>query len=140
VAKQKIDKSYLREFFKLGEGEEAERELVRLSKKLVRLQFENGQDICTIDAEADGFFFLESGSAAVLDRDGTQINLMHPGQYFGEYAVLSQQRRLLRRRWRLQRRQQLGRRFPQQRRQFFPRRQIKPDTAFLSNLLTNTRT
>ncbi len=94
MAKQKIDKSYLREFFKLGEGEEAERELVRLSKKLVRLQFENGQDICTIDAEADGFFFLETGSAAVLDRDGTQINLMHPGQYFGEYAVLSQQRRL----------------------------------------------
>ena len=39
-------------------------------------------------------FFLDSGAAVVLDRDGQQINVMHEGQYFGEYAVLSGQRRL----------------------------------------------
>ncbi|MBO4914847.1 MAG: cyclic nucleotide-binding domain-containing protein [Oscillospiraceae bacterium] len=94
MAKQQIDKKYLREFFKLGEGDSAERELIRIAKSLERMQFENGQDICTIDAEPDGMYFLESGSAAVLDRNGAQINIMRDGQYFGEYAVLAQQRRL----------------------------------------------
>ncbi|MBE7003381.1 MAG: cyclic nucleotide-binding domain-containing protein [Ruminococcaceae bacterium] len=94
MPKQQIDKKYLREFFKLGEGESAERELVRIAKGLERLQFENGQDICTIDDEPDGMYFLESGTAAVLNREGTQINLMRDGQYFGEYAVLAQSRRL----------------------------------------------
>ncbi|MBQ9459387.1 MAG: cyclic nucleotide-binding domain-containing protein [Oscillospiraceae bacterium] len=92
MPKQRIDKKYLRDFFKLGENDEAE--LVRIEKKMVRLQFENGADICSIDDEADGVYFLESGSVAVLDRDGTQINLMHSGQYFGEYAVLARQHRL----------------------------------------------
>ncbi len=30
----------------------------------------------------------------VLDRDGAQVNIMHEGQYFGEYAVMTKQRRL----------------------------------------------
>jgi len=94
MSKQQIDQNYLREFFKLGTDKEAERELARIREKLTRLQFEHGQDICTIDGEPDGMFFLESGSAAVLDRDGKQINLMRDGQYFGEYAVLARQRRL----------------------------------------------
>ncbi len=94
MAKQYIDNTYLKDFFGIGEGPEAEAELDEIQKQLVRLQFANGEDICTIDGEPDGMFFLESGSAVVLDRDGAQINLMRAGQYFGEYAVLSQQRRL----------------------------------------------
>lgn len=94
MSKQVVNKKYLREFFKLGKDAEAESELARIEEKLVRLQFENGRDICVIDEEPDGMYFLESGSVAVLDRDGKQINLMHNGQYFGEYAVLAQQRRL----------------------------------------------
>lgn len=94
MPKQQLDKNYLREFFKLGEGDAAEREIVRIAGSLTCMQFENGEDICTIDDEPDGMYFLESGCVAVLDRDGTQINLMRDGQYFGEYAVLAQQRRL----------------------------------------------
>lgn len=94
MAGQALDKQYLRDFFRLGEGQAAEKEVIRIAKSLTCLQFENGEDICTIDDEPDGMYFLESGCAAVLDRDGTQINMMRDGQAFGEYAVLAQQRRL----------------------------------------------
>lgn len=63
-------------------------------ERMVKVQFEHGQDICTVDDEPDGVYFLEEGTAEVLDRDGAQINIMHEGQYFGEYAVLAHQRRL----------------------------------------------
>ncbi|MCQ2496132.1 MAG: cyclic nucleotide-binding domain-containing protein [Lachnospiraceae bacterium] len=68
--------------------------LAAFRSKMVKVQFEHGQDICTVDAEPDGVYFLEEGTAEVLDRDGAQINIMHEGQYFGEYAVLAHQRRL----------------------------------------------
>ena len=94
MAKQNIDDAFLRGFFGIADGEEGDAELMEVRGKLVREQFQHGQDICTIDGEADGMFFLESGTAVVLDREGQQINVMHQGQYFGEYAVLSGQRRL----------------------------------------------
>ena len=36
--------------------------------------------------EPDGMYFLESGTAVVLDREGEQINVLREGQYFGEYG------------------------------------------------------
>ena len=89
-----IDDAYLRSFFSLGEGPEDQAELEDIRSRLVRIQYRNEEDICTIDGEPDGMFFLESGVALVLDRDGAQINVLHEGQYFGEYGVLAQQRRL----------------------------------------------
>ena len=47
-----------------------------------------------IDSEADGMYFIESGTVVILDKNNRQINMLHVGQYFGEYAVLSGQRRL----------------------------------------------
>lgn len=91
---KQIDKAYLRAFFAIENSPEGEDEITAISEKLERLQYSNGQDICTIDGEPDGMFFLESGTAVVLDRAGEQINVLQEGQYFGEYAVLSQQRRL----------------------------------------------
>ena len=89
-----INDDYLRSFFGLGSSPEDLKELEDIRARLIRLQFGNEEDICTIDEEPDGMFFLESGAAMVLDRDGEQINVMHEGQYFGEYGVLAQQRRL----------------------------------------------
>ena len=91
---QLIDNEFLRSFFGLGTSPEETKELQNIRSRLVRLQFNNGEDICTIDELPDGMFFLESGVALVLDRDGEQINVLHEGQYFGEYGVLAQQRRL----------------------------------------------
>ena len=94
MAKQVIDRDYLRTLFGIEDGPEGEAELDGIVGKLERLRFRNGEDICTIDGEPDGMYFLESGTAVVLDREGEQINVMLSGQYFGEYGVLSQQRRL----------------------------------------------
>lgn len=91
---KKINEVYLRAFFGISDSEEGKAELEEIGKKLVRLQYENGADICVIDDEADGMYFLESGTALVLDREGNQINILHEGQHFGEYAVLAKQRRL----------------------------------------------
>ena len=91
---KKINDGFIQEFFGIADGEQGKVELEEIRKKLVRIPYENGADICVIDDEADGVYFLESGTAAVLGRDGTQVNIMHEGQTFGEYAVMTKQRRL----------------------------------------------
>ena len=89
MSKQQISDAYLREFFGIGDDEEGQAELAELKPRLERLQFRHREDIITIDSEADGLYFLESGTAVVLDRDGEQINVLREGQYFGQYAVLA---------------------------------------------------
>ncbi|MBQ3920677.1 MAG: cyclic nucleotide-binding domain-containing protein [Firmicutes bacterium] len=94
MARPVIDDAYLSSFFDLGNDEEGRAECASIRASLERLEFGNGEDICTIDGEPDGMFFLESGSCAVIARDGQQVNVMREGQYFGEYGVLSGQKRL----------------------------------------------
>ncbi|MBP5166674.1 MAG: cyclic nucleotide-binding domain-containing protein [Oscillospiraceae bacterium] len=90
----RINDDYIRDFFGISADEAGEKELADIKSRLVPLRFDHGQDICTIEGEPDGMFFLESGTAIVLSRDGEQINVMREGQYFGEYAVLARQKRL----------------------------------------------
>ena len=94
MSELRIDDDFLRDFFGIGTDAAGRRELADIRGRLERIQYEHNQDICTIDEESDGMYFLESGTAVVLDRDGEQINVMRPGSYFGEYAVLSGRRRL----------------------------------------------
>ena len=94
MPRKRIDDTFIKDFFQMGDSEEDKKEIEEIEKKLVRLQFENGKDICTIDGEPDCMYFLETGTAVVLSREGEQINIMHEGQYFGEYGVLSKQKRL----------------------------------------------
>ena len=94
MPKTAIDETYIRRFFDLGDDEAGDRECAEICAKLERIQYSHGEDVCRIDEEPDGMFFLESGTCAVLDREGAQINVMREGQYFGEYGVLSGQRRL----------------------------------------------
>lgn len=94
MSTERINVQYLRSFFSIPDGPKGDAEIEEICKKLIKQQFSHGQDICTIDGEADGMFFLESGSAVVLDREGRQLNMLNEGQYFGEYAVLSGRRRL----------------------------------------------
>ncbi len=91
---KKINDSYIREFFCIPDTEEGQSEVREIKSKLTEKKYENGHDICVIDEEPDGMYFLESGTAVVLGREGEQINIMHRGQYFGEYAVLSGRKRL----------------------------------------------
>ena len=88
---------FIKDFFGIGSNEadeEDKKELEEIRKYLQRVKFENGQDICRINDDPDGLYFLESGTAAVLNAKGEQINLLHHGQYFGEYAVVFDEKRL----------------------------------------------
>ncbi len=92
--KKNINQNYISSFFGLGTDEKELAELADIESKLTKVYFENGRDICTIGSEADGMYFIESGTVVVLDENGNQINVLHVGQYFGEYAVLSGRPRL----------------------------------------------
>ncbi|MBR4345159.1 MAG: cyclic nucleotide-binding domain-containing protein [Lachnospiraceae bacterium] len=94
MSEGKINYTYLKDFFGIDDTPEGIDDIKKLSSRLIKVKYENGQDICTIDEDADGMYFLESGTAVVLDRNGEQINIMHEGQYFGEYGVLAKQKRL----------------------------------------------
>lgn len=91
---KRISDKYLKDFFNLDDSEESKADLEELSGKLKKLTFEHGENIITAGEDADGMFFIESGSATVLNKNGEQVNLMHIGQYFGEYAVLTGEKRL----------------------------------------------
>ena len=91
---KQIDEKYISDFFGIEEGPKGKKEMDHIRKVMERMVVENGIDIIKIDDEPDGMYFLESGMAVCLNREGEQINLMHEGQYFGEYGVLSGQQRL----------------------------------------------
>lgn len=90
----RINEQYLIDFFNIKDSIEGIAELAEIKSKLKRIVFKNNQDICVIDTAADGMYFIESGTVLVLDSDERQINILHAGQYFGEYGVLSGQKRL----------------------------------------------
>lgn len=92
--KKKINQNYIAAFFGIDDSEEGKQELAEIESRLHKVVYENHQDICKINSEADGMYFIESGTAVVLDENDKQINVLHVGQYFGEYAVLSGQKRL----------------------------------------------
>lgn len=94
MSNKHIDEKYISDFFGIEEGPKGKKEMDHIRKVMERMVVENGTDIIKIDDEPDGMYFLESGMAVCLNREGEQINLMHEGQYFGEYGVLSGQKRL----------------------------------------------
>ena len=94
MSERQIDEKYICDFFGISDSPSGKKELEEIRKKLIKVTFENGKDICRVNEEADGMYFLESGTCEVLNADGEQINIMHEGQYFGEYGVLSGQNRL----------------------------------------------
>ena len=89
MSKQQISDAYLREFFGIGDDEEGQAELAELKPRLERLQFRHREDIITIDSEADGLYFLESGTAVVLDRDGATLRIFpgEDGEQFAEFRA-----------------------------------------------------
>ncbi len=91
---ERISEKYIGEFFGLLPDEAGKAELAEIKSKLKKIVYEHGHDIVTIDEDPDGMYFIESGTAVVLGREGEQLNILHIGQYFGEYGVLSGQKRL----------------------------------------------
>lgn len=90
----RINSSYIKQFFGLSDTPEGLAELNEIVSSLKKCVFENGTDICTFGAESDGMYFIDSGAAVVLNEDGDQVNILHKGTYFGEYAALTGEKRL----------------------------------------------
>ncbi len=90
----RINSSYIKQFFGLSDTPEGLAELNEIVSSLKKCVFENGTDICTFGAESDGMYFIDSGAAVVLNEDGDQVNILHKGNYFGEYAALTGEKRL----------------------------------------------
>lgn len=91
---ERISEKFIGDFFGIAPDKVGKQELAEIKSKLKKLVIENGRDIVTIDAEPDGMYFIESGTAVVLGRENEQLNILHYGEYFGEYGVLSGQKRL----------------------------------------------
>lgn len=94
VMADRINSSYIRQFFGLSDTPEGLKELSEILECLQKIVFENGTDICTYGAASDGMYFIDSGSAVVLNDEGDQVNILHKGNYFGEYAALTGEKRL----------------------------------------------
>jgi Na+/H+ antiporter NhaC len=81
-------------FFKLNEGGENPEIIKRLADGLKRRAYAHGEAICRIGDAADCMYFIESGKAEVLSKDDVPVNELDEGDYFGEYAVLTEGNRL----------------------------------------------
>lgn len=70
------------------------KEAVRIHKKLEQVTFKSNDVIILAGDDADGLYFIEEGQVTVYDAEGEPVNEMGAGQYFGEYAILSDEKRM----------------------------------------------
>jgi Na+/H+ antiporter NhaC len=91
---QRVTADYIKNFFQLSASEQDKKILVLIMKCLFREVYPHNTVICRCGEEADRVYFIDSGTCSVLGEDGDPVGEMEAGQYFGEYAVLSGEKRL----------------------------------------------
>ncbi|MCL2440672.1 MAG: cyclic nucleotide-binding domain-containing protein [Treponema sp.] len=91
---QNIPQLFIKNFFKLNDSPEDEVMLKRLESALVQKEYANNEVIFSIGEDADAMYFIESGKVEVLGTDDEPLNEIEEGNYFGEYAVLTGNKRL----------------------------------------------
>ncbi|MCL2762817.1 MAG: cyclic nucleotide-binding domain-containing protein [Treponema sp.] len=85
---------YIRNFFKLNDSPEDTAMAKKLEASLVQVEYANDEIICRIGDKADAMYFIASGKVEVLDCNNQPLNEVGEGQYFGEYAVMTGDKRL----------------------------------------------
>ena len=65
------------------------RELQRLSKLMRERTFAEGEAVTTEGQSGVGFFVIEDGNAKVTVR-GKEVGALHPGDHFGEIALIDE--------------------------------------------------
>ncbi|MDR2542402.1 MAG: cyclic nucleotide-binding domain-containing protein [Treponema sp.] len=84
----------VRNFFKLNNSPEDMEMAAKLEACMEQQEFANGEILCRIGDVADAMFFIESGKVEILGKDDEPLNELEEGQQFGEYAVLTGDKRL----------------------------------------------
>jgi Na+/H+ antiporter NhaC len=89
-----IDREYIRNFFRLDDSSRSRHILNFIMSRLVLKRYAHNSYICHAGADASAMYFIEEGVLSVRDEKGELINELFPGQYFGEYAALTGDKRM----------------------------------------------
>jgi CRP-like cAMP-binding protein len=66
-----------------------DRDLKRLGGMLEEHSFADGEEIAVEDKSGLAFFFLIDEGSAVVSRGGETVNILGPGDWFGELALIT---------------------------------------------------
>jgi Na+/H+ antiporter NhaC len=89
-----INRAYMREFFKLEDSKTENKILDFIMDRLVLKEYKHDNFICRSGELAETMYFIESGTVNALGGGGETINELGAGRYFGEYAVLTGDKRM----------------------------------------------
>jgi Na+/H+ antiporter NhaC len=89
-----VTPGYLREFFRLGNSKRDNALLKYIISRLEYKKYGHESYVCRAGDEAGAMYFIESGTIVVRGENGEIINELQPGRYFGEYAALSNDKRM----------------------------------------------
>ena len=89
-----INRAYVREFFRLEDSKQENRVLDFIMDHLSPKEFKHDSFICRAGERANAMYFIEAGVVNALGAGGEPINELQAGQYFGEYAALTGDKRM----------------------------------------------
>jgi Na+/H+ antiporter NhaC len=89
-----INRAFMRDFFHLSDTKQENRVLDFIMDSLLLKEYRHDSFICRAGEKSDAMYFIESGTVNVLGSGGEAINELQPGHYFGEYAVLTGEKRM----------------------------------------------
>jgi Na+/H+ antiporter NhaC/uncharacterized protein YneF (UPF0154 family) len=84
----------MKAFFKLEDTPKDKEFAGELWADATELEYANDKVICSIGETADAMYFIESGKVEVVNSDNQVVNELEEGQFFGEYAVITGDKRI----------------------------------------------
>jgi Na+/H+ antiporter NhaC len=81
---RKINRGFIREFFKLDDSARSQHILNFIMSRLVPKRYAHNSYIYRVGDDALAMYFVEDGVLSVQGKKGEPINELFPGQYFGE--------------------------------------------------------
>ena len=88
-----ITREYIQDFFHLSDSDQDIMLLNQIMSHLELREYAHHSYIYKIGDDANRIFFIESGTILVMGNDGTVINELQAGRYFGEYSTLASGKR-----------------------------------------------
>ncbi|MDR1908863.1 MAG: cyclic nucleotide-binding domain-containing protein [Spirochaetaceae bacterium] len=89
-----ITRTYIRDFFRLEDKKQDNDILEYIMAHLILKEYKHDSFICRAGELARTMYFVEAGVVNVLGSGGEAINELREGRYFGEYATLTEDKRM----------------------------------------------